>query len=273
YLYKEGEVLSPDGHCHAFDHRAQGTVFGSGAGVVVLRRLADAIADGDHIWAVIKGTAVNNDGGAKAGYLAPSVDGQASAIAEAQSMAGTPADTIDYIECHGTGTYLGDPIEVAALTEAFNETTDDIGFCKLGSVKTNIGHLDTAAGVAGLIKTALSLHHKQIPASLGYEKPNPAIDFETSPFKVNDTLTDWTSHKGPRRAGVNSLGVGGTNAHVVLEEAPQVSASEQSDWPFQILTISGRTKAALDANAQRLAAHLRANPDQDLADIAWTLQK
>ncbi len=272
YIYKEGEVLSPDGHCHAFDHRAQGTVFGSGAGVVVLRRLSDALADGDHIWAVIKGSAINNDGAAKAGYLAPSVDGQAAAIAEAQDLAGTPADTIDYIECHGTGTYLGDPIEVAALTEAFNETTEDVGFCKLGSVKTNIGHLDTAAGVAGLIKTALSLHHKQIPASLGYEKPNPAIDFETSPFKVNDSLSDWTSHKGPRRAGVNSLGVGGTNAHVVLQEAPQAVASEQSDWPFQILTVSGRTKGALDGNAKRLAAHLRDNPGQDLADIAWTLQ-
>ncbi|MGB7243720.1 MAG: beta-ketoacyl synthase N-terminal-like domain-containing protein [Sulfitobacter sp.] len=273
YLYKEGEVLSPDGHCHAFDHRAQGTVFGSGAGVVVLRRLADAIADGDHIWAVIKGTAINNDGAAKAGYLAPSVDGQAAAIAEAHMMAGTPADTIDYIECHGTGTYLGDPIEVAALTQAFAETTDDQGFCRIGSVKTNIGHLDTAAGVASLIKTSLSLHHKQIPPSLGYEAPNPSIDFDGSPFVVNDKLTDWASHKGPRRAGVNSLGVGGTNAHVVLQEAPMRAPSEDSDWPFQILTVSGRTKAALDGNAAALAAHLRANPDQSLADIAWTLKE
>ena len=244
YIFKEGEVLSPDGHCHAFDHRAEGTVFGSGAGVVVLRRLADAIADGDHIWAVIKGTAINNDGAAKAGYLAPSVDGQAAAIAEAQLMAGTPADTIDYIECHGTGTYLGDPIEVAALTQAFSETTDEVGFCKLGSVKTNIGHLDTAAGVASLIKTALSLHHKKIPPSLGYEKPNPAIEFDDSPFSVNDRLCDWTSHKGPRRAGVNSLGVGGTNAHAVLQEAPMRAVSEASDWPFQLLTVSARTKGA-----------------------------
>jgi acyl transferase domain-containing protein/thioesterase domain-containing protein/acyl carrier protein len=273
YIYKEGEVLSPDGHCHAFDHRAQGTVFGSGAGVVVLRRLKDAIADGDHIWAVIKGSAINNDGAAKAGYLAPSVDGQAEAIAEAQMIAETPADTIDYIECHGTGTYLGDPIEVAALTQAFNETTDEVGFCRIGSVKTNIGHLDTAAGVASLIKTSLALHHKLIPASLGYEKPNPAIDFETSPFRVNDRLIDWVSHKGPRRAGVNSLGVGGTNAHVVLQEAPELPPSDVSDWPFQILTVSGRNKAALDANCAALAAHLRANPDQPLADVAWTLQK
>ncbi|MEO9651776.1 MAG: SDR family NAD(P)-dependent oxidoreductase [Roseobacter sp.] len=273
YIYNEGEVLSPDGHCHAFDHRAQGTVFGSGAGAVVLRRLEDAIRDGDHIWAVIKGTAINNDGAAKAGYLAPSVDGQASAITEAQQMANVTADTVDYIECHGTGTYLGDPIEVAALTQAFSETTQETGFCKLGSVKTNIGHLDTAAGVASIIKTALSLHHKQIPPSLGYEKPNPAIDFEHSPFRVNDSLSDWISHKGPRRAGVNSLGVGGTNAHAVLEEAPERAASDAPEWPFQLLTISGRSKAAVDGNAANLAAHLRAHPDQNLADVAWSLKE
>ncbi|MEC3861297.1 SDR family NAD(P)-dependent oxidoreductase [Mesobacterium sp. TK19101] len=273
YLYKENEILSPDGECHAFDHRAQGTVFGSGSGVVVLRRLADAIADGDHVYAVIKGTAVNNDGAQKAGYLAPSVDGQAQAIAEAQAIADVSADTIDYVECHGTGTYLGDPIEVAALTQAFRETTDDAGYCRIGSVKTNIGHLDTAAGVASLIKASLALHHKQMPPSLGYEAPNPAIDFETSPFKVNDRLTPWVSHKGPRRAGVNSLGVGGTNAHAVLEEAPVRTESEDSDWPFQILTVSGRNKAALDENARRLAAHLRKHPEQPLADIAWTLKE
>ncbi|MDO6485510.1 type I polyketide synthase [Shimia thalassica] len=273
YIFEEGEILSPDGHCHAFDHRAQGTVFGSGAGAVVLRRLSDAIADGDHIWAVVKGSNVNNDGSAKAGYLAPSVDGQAEAIANAHALAGISAETIDYVECHGTGTYLGDPIEVAALTEAFRETTDDAGFCRIGSVKTNIGHLDTAAGAASLIKTALSLHHKQMAPTLGYEKPNPAIDFETSPFKVNDTLTDWVSHKGPRRAGVNSLGVGGTNAHVVLEEAPERPPSQEADWPFFPLVISGRTNKALDANAARLAAHLRENPDQPLADVAFTLKE
>ncbi|HCQ64034.1 MAG TPA: polyketide synthase [Rhodobacteraceae bacterium] len=273
YLHKEGEILSPDGHCHAFDHRAQGTVFGSGAGAVVLRRLDDAIRDGDHIWAVLKGSAINNDGAAKAGYLAPSVDGQAEAIAEAQLMSGVTADTIDYVECHGTGTYLGDPIEVAALTQAFQESTDEVGFCKLGSVKTNIGHLDTAAGVASLIKTALSLHHRQIPPSLNFEAPNPDVDFEHSPFRVNDTLSDWVSHKGPRRAGVNSLGVGGTNAHAVLEEAPERAASESSDWPFQILCLSARSKAALDDTAARLADHLTTHPDQDLADIAWTLKE
>ena len=272
YLYKENEILSPDGQCHAFDHRAQGTVFGSGAGIVVLRRLSDALADGDHIWAVIKGSAVNNDGAAKAGYLAPSVEGQADAIAEAHAVAGIAADTIDYVECHGTGTYLGDPIEVAALTQAFHATSDQIGHCRIGSVKTNIGHLDTAAGVASLIKASLALHNRQMPPSLGYEKPNPAIDFEHSPFRVNDRLTDWPRGDHPRRAGVNSLGVGGTNAHVVLEEAPQAQPPEASDWPFQIITVSGRTKAALEANAAQLAAHLRANPDQPFADVAWTLR-
>lgn len=273
YIFQEGEILSPDGHCHAFDHRAQGTVFGSGAGVVVLRRLADALEDGDHIWAVVKGTAINNDGAAKAGYLAPSVDGQAKAIAEAQTVAGVSADTIDYIECHGTGTYLGDPIEVAALTQAFRETTQDSGFCRIGSVKTNIGHTDTAAGVASLIKVALALKHQEIPPSLGYEKPNPSIDFESSPFQVNHALSPWRSHKGPRRAGVNSLGVGGTNAHAVVEEAPARAPSPPSDWPFQLLVVSGRTRAALDANAKALAAHLRAHPEQTLADVAFTLKE
>ena len=273
YIYKEGEILSPDGECHAFDHRAEGTVFGSGVGVVVLKRLSDAIADGDIIRAVIKGSAVNNDGAAKAGYLAPSVEGQAAAVAEAQAMAGVNADTIDYIECHGTGTYLGDPIEVAALTQAFEETTDETGFCRIGSVKTNIGHLDTAAGVASLIKASLALEHREMPPSLGYEAPNPAIDFDHSPFMVNDRLTPWGPRNGPRRAGVNSLGVGGTNAHVVLEEAPARGPSEDSDWPFQILTVTGRSKAAVEANAKRLATHLRAHPEQSLADVAWTLQQ
>ena len=273
YLYKENEILSPDGQCHAFDHRAQGTVFGSGAGVVVLRRYADAVTDGDHIWAVVKGSAVNNDGAAKAGYLAPSVEGQSEAIAEAHAIADVTADTIDYVECHGTGTYLGDPIEVAALTQAFEATSDKIGHCRIGSVKTNIGHLDTAAGVASLIKASMALHNRQMPPSLGFEAPNPTIDFETSPFRVNDRLTNWPRSDHPRRAGVNSLGVGGTNAHVVLQEAPEAQASEESDWPFQILTVSGRNKAALQANADQLAAHLRANPDQPLADVAWTLQQ
>ncbi|KIQ70912.1 Polyketide synthase module [Wenxinia marina DSM 24838] len=273
YLYKEGEILSPDGQCHAFDHRAQGTVFGSGAGAVVLKRLDDAVRDGDTIWAVVRGSAINNDGAAKAGYLAPSVDGQAAAVAEAHAVAGVTADSIDYVECHGTGTYLGDPIEVAALTEAFRQTSDAVDHCRIGSVKTNIGHLDTAAGVASLIKASLALHHRQMPPSLGYEAPNPAIGFEGSPFRVNDTLTEWERRGHPRRAGVNSLGVGGTNAHVVLEEAPEVPAGDESDWPFQLLTVSARSKAALDAASERLAAHLEATPEQALADVAFTLKE
>lgn len=273
YLFKENEILSPDGHCHAFDHRAQGTVFGSGAGCVALRRLSDAQADGDHIYAVIRGSAVNNDGAVKASYLAPSVDGQAAAVARALNNAGVSADTVDYVECHGTGTYLGDPIEVSALTEAFRQTTDQIGYCRIGSVKTNIGHLDTAAGVASLAKAALGLHNRQIPPSLGYETPNPAIDFESSPFAVNATLRDWDGRGSPRRAGVNSLGVGGTNAHAVLEEAPARPASEESDWPFHVLCLSARSKSALEQNTKALAAHLRTHPEQPLADIAWTLKE
>ncbi|MFW8635527.1 type I polyketide synthase [Cribrihabitans pelagius] len=273
YVYKENEILSPDGHCHAFDHRAQGTVFGSGAGAVALRRLEDAVADGDHIWAVIKGSAVNNDGSDKAGYLAPSVSGQAKAVRQALEAAGTPAESIGYVECHGTGTYLGDPIEMAALTEAYRATTTGTGFCRIGSVKTNIGHLDTAAGVAGLAKTALALHHKEIPPSLGFEAPNPAIDFDSSPFRVNASLTPWQTGDSPRRAGVNALGVGGTNAHVILEEAPARLPSQESDFPFQILCLSGHSKAALEDNTQALAAWLRANPEADLADVAFTLKE
>jgi acyl transferase domain-containing protein/acyl carrier protein len=273
YVFKENEILSPDGHCHAFDHRARGTVFGSGAGCVALRRLSDAQADGDHIWAVIRGSAVNNDGADKASYLAPSVDGQAAAVTQALATADVAPETVDYVECHGTGTYLGDPIEVSALTEAFRKGTESTGYCRIGSVKTNIGHLDTAAGVASLTKASLALHHKQMPPSLGYEAPNPAIDFETSPFKVNDSLRDWDGRGSPRRAGVNSLGVGGTNAHAILEEAPERGASEQSDWPFHVLCLSGRSKAAVEGNCKALAAHLRANPDVDLADVAWTLKE
>ena len=272
YLHKENEILSPDGECHAFDHRAQGTVFGSGAGCLVLKRLDDAIRDGDHVWAVVKGSAINNDGAQKAGYLAPSVEGQARCIAEAQAVADITADTVDYVECHGTGTYLGDPIEVAALTEAFRETTDQTGFCKIGSVKTNIGHLDTAAGVASVIKVALSLHNRELPPSLGFEAPNPTIEFEASPFAVNAVLTPWDSRGHPRRAGVNSLGVGGTNAHAILQEAPERAASGDSDWPFQLLTLSARSKSTLDAQAANLSAHLRGAPQQNLADIAWTLK-
>ncbi|NDU99469.1 type I polyketide synthase [Pseudoroseicyclus tamaricis] len=270
YIYREGEVLSPDGACHAFDHRAQGTVFGSGAAVLALRRREDALADGDTIWAVIKGSAINNDGAAKAGYLAPSVEGQAAVVREAQAMAGVRPESIGYVECHGTGTYLGDPIEVAGLAEAFGPTG---GTTLLGSLKTNIGHLDTAAGAASLIKTALALHQHQIPPSLGYEAPNPAIGFEGTPFRVADRLSDWPQTGGPHRAGVTSLGVGGTNAHLVLEEAPAVAEGGETGWPFLPLVLSARSNAALDDASARLAAHLRAAPHQSLADIAFTLKE
>lgn len=272
YLYKENEILSPDGHCHAFDHRAQGTVFGSGAAVVVLRRLKDALADGDHIWAVIKGSAINNDGAAKAGYLAPGVEGQALAVAEALVMSGLSSDSIGYVECHGTGTALGDPIEVAALNQAYARVSDGTrqGPCRIGSVKTNIGHLDTAAGSAGLIKSALAVHHGKIPPSLGYEAPNPAVDFAGGPFEVNGRLSDWPV-PGPRRAGVNSLGVGGTNAHVILQEPPQAAPAGESDWPFHVIAVSGRSKAALDANSAALAGWLGTNPGVNMADLSFTL--
>lgn len=271
YLYKEGEILSPDGHCRAFDHRAKGTIFGSGTGVVVLRRLEDAIADGDHIHAVIVGSAVNNDGASKVGYLAPSVEGQAEAITEALEIAEVSADSIGYVECHGTGTPVGDPIEVAALTAAFAESTERKGFCGIGSVKTNIGHLDTAAGVASIIKTSLALQHKKLPPSLNYEAPNPTIDFARSPFYVNDTLQDWPQGETPRRAGVNSLGVGGTNAFLLLEEAPEQTPSEPHTDSHFVLPLSAKNRKSLDAYMEKLALHLQQHPDLCMADVAYTL--
>ncbi|HEB89883.1 MAG TPA: KR domain-containing protein [Deltaproteobacteria bacterium] len=271
YVYAEGEVLSPDGHCHAFDRRAQGTVLTSGAGVVALRRLEDALEDGDHVYAVIKGSAINNDGGQKVGYLAPSVDGQTSAMTEAYSVADIDPASISYVECHGTGTYMGDPIEIAALTQAFRTTTEATGFCRIGSVKSNIGHLDTAAGVASLIKVALALDNEELPASISYSEPNPEIGFEQTPFVVNDELREWPRTSQPRRAAVNSLGVGGTNAHVVLEEAPLVRPTSESRQPFQLLKLSARNNKSLDGNTRALAAHLRDHPELALADVAYTL--
>ncbi|MDQ2679117.1 MAG: SDR family NAD(P)-dependent oxidoreductase [Actinomycetota bacterium] len=274
YQYHEGEVLSPDGHCRAFDRESQGTVFGSGVGVIALRRLDDAIEDGDQIYAVIKGTAVNNDGDQKVGYLAPSVDGQAACITEALAVADVEPETIGYVECHGTGTPMGDPIEVAAMTQAFGADPDEPGYCRIGSVKTNIGHLDTAAGVASVIKVALTLQHGEMPPSLNFEAPNPNLEIEQSPFRVNDELTPWPADDDtPRRAGVNSLGVGGTNAFAVLEQAPAPEPRRSSgDDTWRLLTLSARSKGALDDGAARLAAHLREHPDLDLADVAWTLQ-
>ena len=271
YLWEEGGIPSPDGHCRAFDARSAGTVFGNGVGIVVLKPLDHALADGDTIHAVIKGTAINNDGALKVGYTAPSVEGQAQVIADALAAAGVDPSTVSCVEAHGTGTPMGDPIEVAALTEAFRARTDR-GFCALGSVKTNIGHLDTAAGVAGLIKTVLALEHREIPPSLHFETPNPRIDFAGSPFFVNAALRPWAADEGaPRRAGVSSFGIGGTNAHAVLEEAPAASPSGESR-PWQLLLLSARTPTALDAAARNLAAALEARPDLPLADVAHTLR-
>ena len=271
YLFQDGEILSSDGHCRSFDADSDGTIFGSGVGVVTLRRLADAVEDGDTIHAVIRGSAVNNDGSGKVNYLAPSVDGQAGAIAEAIALANIDADTIDYVEAHGTGTRIGDPIEVTALTQAFRQTTDKKQFSGLGSVKTNIGHLDTAAGIAAFIKVVQSLKHKQIPASLNYKAPNPMLNLEDSPFFVNHELRDWPQDESPRRAGISSLGVGGTNAHVVVEEAPQLEPSSDSrEW--QLLQLSAKSSAALDAASHNLAAFLQENTEVSLADVAYTLQ-
>ncbi|MDT5270153.1 MAG: hypothetical protein QOH49_2339, partial [Acidobacteriota bacterium] len=268
YLYEPGGIYSPDGHCRAFDAKAEGTIGGSGVGVVLLKRLADAIADGDTIHAVIKGSAINNDGSQKVGYTAPSVEGEARVIAAAQSVAGISPESVTYIETHGTGTSLGDPIEIAALAEAFGGGKNR---CAIGSVKTNIGHLDAAAGVAGFIKTVLALKHRQLPPSLHFERPNPKIDFAATPFRVNTELTEWKAGDAPRRAGVSSFGIGGTNAHVVLEEAPRVEASEESR-PWKLLVLSARTKSALEAATANLACHLEANPETDFADVAYTLQ-
>jgi acyl transferase domain-containing protein/acyl carrier protein len=270
YLYQEGGIASPDGRTRTFDAKAQGTVFGSGCGVVVLKRLEDALADGDTIYAVVKGSAVNNDGSQKVSFTAPSVEGQMAAIAEALAVSGVEPETVSYIEAHGTATPLGDPIEIAALTEVFRAETDATGFCAIGSVKSNVGHLDMAAGVAGVIKTALALHHRLLPPSLHYERPNPQIDFANSPFYVNTKLQKWKA-EGPLRAGVSSFGFGGTNAHAVLEEAPpQEPSDEAREW--QVLVLSAKTETALEAATERLQAHLEQHPDVSLADSAYTLQ-
>ena len=230
YWHRGSFVLSHDGRCRAFDEHASGTVFGSGAGVVVLKLLEDAIEDGDHVYAVIRGSAINNDGASKAGFVAPSATGQQDVIQAALFAANVDAGTIDYVEAHGTGTRLGDPIEVQALSAAFraagfNESRSARGKCALASLKTNVGHLEEAAGVAGLIKAALALKHRQLPASLNFATPNTQIDFDGSPFRVNTRLSDWLYVGHPRRAGVSSFGIGGTNAHVILEEFDAAGAS------------------------------------------------
>ena len=270
YMYQEGGILSPDGHTRTFDERSGGTVFGNGVGLVALKRLSDALADGDPILAVILGSAINNDGAQKAGYTAPSVKGQAKAIAEAIALAGVPAESITYVEAHGTATAVGDPIEVEALTRAFRVGTARRGFCAIGSVKANFGHLDRAAGIVSLVKTVLMLQHRQLPPLVHYERPNPKIDFESSPFVVNTTLRPWVADGASLRAGVSSLGVGGTNAHVVLEEAPARPSSGESR-PGQLLVVSARTETALEEATERLARRLREPEAPALADVAHTL--
>ena len=272
YLYEADTLWSPDGHVRAFDARAQGTLFGEGVGVVVLKRLTDALAAGDSIQAVIRGSAVNNDGTLKVAFTAPSLSGQAEVITEALANAGVEADTISYIEAHGTGTALGDPIEVAALTQVFGANLERNGGIPIGSVKTNIGHPNTAAGMAGLLKTILALKHREIPPSLHFEQPNPRINFGASPFYVNTQLTSWPTNSTPRRAGVSSFGMGGTNAHMVLEEAPAAESGSRSR-PWQLLLLSAKSPGALSAATTNLAEHLRGSAGREsLADVAYTLQ-
>ncbi|SDW03816.1 amino acid adenylation domain-containing protein [Marininema mesophilum] len=266
YLYEEGMIHSPDGHCRAFDEDAAGTVGGNGVGMVVLKRLEDAQRDGNTIYAVVKGAAVNNDGARKAGFTAPGVEGQAAVIQAAQQIAGVKPEEIAYVEAHGTGTQLGDPLEMEALKLAFGE--QESGRVLIGSVKTNIGHLDAAAGVAGFIKTVLALYHKQVPPSLHYQLPNPKIDFGKNPFRVNTMLTPWDDKV--YRAGVSSFGMGGTNAHVVLESAPSVpSLAESRKW--HVLTLSAKSELALQMMVENLAKDLEKNPYRMLSDVAYTL--
>ncbi|MFI9237446.1 type I polyketide synthase [Streptomyces sp. NPDC053079] len=268
HLHQEGMIFSPDGHCRAFDADARGTVLGSGVGVVVLKPLADALADGDTVHAVIKGTAVTNDGSAKAGFTAPSVERQAATVREAQRVAGCPPETIGYVEAHGTGTPLGDPIEVSALNRAFGPT--GAGRTVLGSVKTNVGHLDAAAGMAGLIKAVLMLRHRTFVPSLHFRTPNPDIDFAAGPFRVGAATVPWPDGDGPRRAGVSSFGVGGTNAHVVLEEPPAPGPGPAARAAEPLL-LSARTPEALARATGDLARHLRRRPGLDLDAVAHTL--
>ncbi len=280
FFHEDGNIASADGHTRTFDAQATGTVFSNGVAVVVLKRLEDAVKDGDRIYAVVKGGALNNDGSQRVSFGAPGVEGQSEVIAMAHAIAGVDPESISYVEAHGTATPLGDPIEVAALTKAFRMGTESRQFCAIGSVKTNIGHLDAASGVTGLIKTALALYHRKIPASLHFTHPNPKLDLADSPFYVDSSLRPWETKPGlPRRAGVSSFGTGGTNAHVVLEEAPKQAPSGQSR-PWQLLTLSAKTSDALDRATANLSDHLKMisrsddaqSASQQLADSAFTLQ-
>ncbi len=274
YQHLEGGMVSSDGHCRPFDADASGTVFGSGVGVVVLKRLQEALADGDTIYAVIRGSGVNNDGAGKVGFTAPSIQGQAAAIEMALATAGVDARSISYVECHGTATPLGDPIEIAGLSKAFGAAAADSKYCAIGSVKGNVGHLDAAAGITGLIKTALSLKHRILPPSLHYRRPNPQIDFSKTPFFVNAALQPWPETLEPRRAGVSAFGVGGTNVHVIMEEPPAVPAEAANGAvdEAQLLVLSARSATALTQARKNLAAHLREPSALPLADVAYSLQ-
>ncbi|HLP58944.1 MAG TPA: type I polyketide synthase, partial [Candidatus Deferrimicrobium sp.] len=276
YIFEEGMINSPDGHCRAFDAKAKGTVSAEGAGVVLLKLLENAIADGDHIYAVVKGTAINNDGWRKVGYTAPSIEGQAEVIGMAQRTAEIEPETIGYIEAHGTGTELGDPVEIEALKLAFN--TDKRNFCGIGSLKTNIGHMDAAAGVGGFIKTVLALYHHLLPPSLHFETPNPRIDFKNSPFYVVTQLKEWPPiGNHPLRAGVSSFGFGGTNAHVILEEYKKGALFEKTapftpaKTSYYLLLFSAKTPATLEQQTCNLAEYFRKNPRTNLADVSYTL--
>ena len=271
YMYEPGNIFSSDGHCRTFDARSDGSMAGEGAGVVLLKRLEDALNAGDTIHAIIRGTAVNNDGRRKVGFTAPAVDGQAEAISMALANAQVEKQSIAYIEAHGSGTKVGDPIEISALNKVYAGSGAERGSIAIGSVKSNIGHLGPAAGMAGLLKTVLAIQHGQIPPSLNFEFPNPQIPFERGPFRVNNVLSPWPVRNRPRRAGVSSFGVGGTNVHVILEQAPDAAATEPAK-PWQLLPLSARSATALDSMTERITQHLRANPDQNFADVAFTLQ-
>src|SRR5436309_9016332 len=271
YVYKEGGIVSPDGECRTFDAQAQGSIMGNGVGVVTLKRLAEALEDEDHIYAVIRGSAINNDGSMRVSYTAPGLDGQSEVIAEALGHAGVAAESISYIEAHGTATKLGDAVELAAMKKAFGLQTDKRQFCAIGSVKPNVGHLDRASGVTGLIKTALALQHKQLPPSLNFEHANAEVGLEDSPFYVNTQLRAWESNGAPRRAGVSSFGLGGTNAHVVLEEGPEREPSSAAR-PWQLLLLSARSGSALEQATDNLRRYLQEHEEHELADVAYTLQ-
>lgn len=271
YIYHTGGIASPDGHCRAFDAEANGTIAGDGTGIVVLKLLAQALTDGDYIHAVIKGSAINNDANVKIGFTAPSVEGQAEVIAQALTAAAVKVESISYIETHGTATHLGDPIEIAALTQAFQAQTSARGFCAIGSVKTNIGHLDIAAGIASVIKVALALQHQMLPPSLHFHTPNPAINFAESPFYVNGKLANWPARDYPRRAGISSFGIGGTNAHIIMEEAPERPPAVD-EHAAQLLVLSARTPTALTNIQRNLIVCMADHPDFQMGDITYTLQ-